>query len=125
MPKLVAAVIAAFAAALLVALAAQPSVAAATKSCHLSSSEQNGHLGTTYVLNVKVKKVGCTKAKKVIKAYHACRHEHGKAGKCSRKVSGGWKCSDKRFDKIPTQYDAHATCKKGTARIFSTYTQNT
>jgi hypothetical protein len=123
MPKLVAAAIAALAAALLVGLAAQPSIAA-SKSCHLSSSEQR-HLGTTYVLDVKVKKVGCAKAKKIVKAYHACRHEHGKAGKCSHKVSGGWKCSDKRFNKIPTQYDAHMTCKKGTARVFSTYTQNT
>ena len=99
MPKLVAAALAALAAALLVALAAQPSVAAATKSCHLTSYQQD-HLGTTYVLNVKVKQVGCAKAKKVVKAYHACRHEHGKAGKCSRKVSGGWKCSDKRFNVI-------------------------
>jgi hypothetical protein len=123
MPKLVAAAIAALAAALLLGLAAESSVAA-TKSCHLSAYQQR-HLGTTYVLNVKVKGVGCSKAKKVVKAYHACRHEHGKAGKCSRKVSGGWRCSDKRFNVIPTQYDARMTCKKGTARIFSTYTQNT
>jgi hypothetical protein len=123
MPKLVAAALAALAAALLLALAAQPSLAAA-KSCHMSNSDYR-HLGASYVLNVKVKQVGCTKAKKVVKAYHACRHKHGAAGKCTKKVSGGWKCSDKRFDKIPTQYDAHMTCKKGTARIFSTYTQNT
>jgi hypothetical protein len=122
MPKLVAAALAALAAAVLLAFAAQPSIAA-TK-CHMSNSDYR-HLGASYVLNVKVKGVGCAKAKKVVKAYHACRHEHGKAGKCARKVSGGWKCSDKRFDKIPTQYDAHMTCKKGTARIFSTYTQNT
>jgi hypothetical protein len=120
MPKLVAAAIAALVAALLLA---QPSVAA-TKSCHLSGYQQR-HLGTSYVLDVKVKGVGCTKAKKVVKAYHSCRHQHGAAGKCTKKVSGGWTCSDKRFDKIPTQYDAHATCKKGTARIFSTYTQFT
>jgi hypothetical protein len=123
MPKLVAAALAALAAALLLALAAQPSAAAST-SCHLTASQQR-HLGTTYVLNVKVKGVGCAKAKKVVKAYHACRHEHGKAGKCSKKVSGGWKCSDKRFNVISLQYDAHMTCKKGTARVFSTYTQNT
>jgi hypothetical protein len=122
MPKLVAAALAALAAALLLGLAAQPSVAAS--SCHLSSYEQR-HLGTTYVLNVKVKGVGCAKAKKVVKAYHGCRHKHGAAGKCAKKVSGGWKCTDKRFNKISIQYDAHTTCKKGTARIFSTYTQNT
>jgi hypothetical protein len=123
MPKLVAAAIAALAAALLLGLGAQSSVAA-TKSCHLSTYEQR-HLGATYVTKVKVKKVSCGKAKKVIKAYHACRHEHGKAGKCSRKVAGGWKCSDKRFDQIPIQYDANTTCKKGTARIFSKYEQFT
>jgi hypothetical protein len=122
MPKLVAAAIAALAAALLLGLGSQSAVAAT--SCHLSPYQQR-HLGTTYVLSVKVKGVGCTKAKKVVKAYHACRHEHGKAGKCSRKVSGGWKCSDKRFNVIAIQYDAKMTCKKGTARIFSTYTQNT
>jgi hypothetical protein len=124
MPKLVAAALAALAAALLVGLAAESSVAAATTSCHLSAYQQR-HLGTTYVLDVKVKKVGCAKAKKVVKAYHGCRHKHGAAGTCAKKVSGGWKCTDKRFNKIPIQYDAHTTCKKGTARIFSTYTQNT
>jgi hypothetical protein len=122
MPKFVAAAIAALAAAVLLGLGAQS--AGAASSCHLSSYEQR-HLGTNYVLNVKVKKVGCAKAKKVVKAYHACRHTHGKAGKCTKKVAGGWRCSDKRFDVIPTQYDAKATCKKGTARIFSTYTQFT
>jgi hypothetical protein len=123
MPKLVAAALAALAAALLLAVAAQSSVAA-TKSCHLTAYEIR-HLGTTYVTKVKVKKVSCAKAKKVIKAYHGCRHKHGAAGTCSKKVSGGWKCTDKRFDKIPTQYDANTTCKKGTARIFSTYEQFT
>jgi hypothetical protein len=122
MPKFVAAAIATLAAAVLLGLGAQS--AGAATSCHLSSYEQR-HLGTSYVLNVKVKKVGCAKAKKVVKAYHACRHKHGKAGKCTKKVSGGWKCSDKRFDVISTQYDAKTTCKKGTARIFSTYTQFT
>ena len=122
MPKFVAAAIAALAAAVLLGLGAQ--TAGATSSCHLSSYEQR-HLGTNYVLDVKVKKVGCAKAKKVVKAYHSCRHKHGKAGKCAKKVSGGWKCSDKRFDVIATQYDAKTTCKKGTARIFSTYTQFT
>jgi hypothetical protein len=115
-------VVAALAAGVLLVVGA-PSAAAAS-SCHLSSYEQR-HLGTSYVLNVKVKKVGCSKAKKVVKAYHSCRHQHGKAGRCAKKVSGGWKCSDKRFDAIPTQYDAKTTCKKGTARIFSTYTQFT
>jgi len=122
MPKFVAAAIAALAAAVLLGFGAQ--TAGAASSCHLSSYEQR-HLGTNYVLNVKVKKVGCAKAKKVVKAYHGCRHAHGKAGKCTKKVSGGWRCSDKRFDVIPTQYDAKTTCKKGTARIFSTYTQFT
>jgi hypothetical protein len=121
MPKLVAAAIAALAAALL--LGAHP--AAATTSCHLSAYEQQ-HLGVTYVLKVKVKKAGCAKAKKVVKAYHKCRHQAGGAkGKCTHKIAGGWKCTDKRFNQIPTQYDANATCKKGTARIWHTYTQNT
>ena len=122
MPKLVVAALAALAAALLLGLGAQS--AAAAKSCHLSAYQQR-HLGTSYVLTLKVKQVGCSKAKKVVKAFHACRHEHGKAGKCSRKVSGGWKCTESRFDKIPTQYDANVTCKKGSARIWHTYTQFT
>ena len=118
MPKFVAAL----AAAVLLGLCAQ--TAGAASSCHLSSYEQR-HLGTNYVIDVKVKKVGCSKAKKVVKAYHSCRHKHGKAGRCTKKVSGGWKCSDKRSNVISTQYDAKMTCKKGTARIFSTYTQFT
>lgn len=123
MPKLVPAALLTLAGALLLGLFAQQSVAAT--SCHLSSYEQR-HLGTSYVLNVKKKRVSCAKAKKVVKAYHKCRHRSGGAdGRCHRKVARGWKCSETRLNQIPTQYDARMTCKKGRARVWSTYTQFT
>jgi hypothetical protein len=116
------AVAAVLAAALLLSLFAQQ--ASAAKTCNISGKERK--LGATYVTALKVRKVSCATAEKVVKAYHRCRfNAGGKDGKCSRRVRGGWSCSDRRFNKIPTQYDARATCKKGSARIWHSYTQFT
>jgi len=112
----------ALAAVLMLSLFAQE--ASAAKTCNISGKERK--LGATYVTSLKVRTASCGKAEQVVKAYHRCRFDAGgKDGRCSRRVQGGWSCSDRRFNKIRTQYDARATCKKGRARIWHSYTQFT
>ena len=95
----------------------------AARSCHLSPYAQR-HLGTTYVLKVGVRGATCRGAKKLVKAYHACRHAHGGAdGRCSS-VSG-YHCGEHRYNKSPFSFDANATCKRGSyKKVTQTYTQN-
>jgi ribosomal protein S14 len=101
-------------------------VAHAAKSCSLSSAEHGGSkpstLGTTYVLSLSARHVSCGKAKGVVKAFHACRHKHGKAGHCGSVK--GYKCSENRTKGV-TQYDSTATCKKGRKKVVHQYTQRT
>jgi hypothetical protein len=98
----------------------------AAKNCSLSARQQGGSkpstLGTTYVLSISAKHVSCGKAKKLAKAFHSCRHKHGKAGHCSS--VNGYSCSESRVSS-PTQYDSTATCKKGRKKVVQKYTQNT
>jgi hypothetical protein len=99
-----------------------PEVHAAT-SCHLSAYAQR-HLGTTYVLKVGVRGASCRGAKKLVKAYHACRHDHGGADGHCGSVSG-YHCSESRFNKSHFSFDAKATCKRGSyKKVTQTYTQN-
>ncbi|HEY1273451.1 MAG TPA: hypothetical protein VGF25_01000 [Thermoleophilaceae bacterium] len=118
-------VLAALGAAVMIAPAAAPAsgpVAVAAKRCQLSLNQQR-HLGTTYVLNLSVSGTSCRSGRKVVKAYHGCRHSHGGAdGHCSH-VSG-WRCGESRFNKSRFSYDAKATCTKGGRRVKHTYTQN-
>ena len=121
----------ALAAAMAIAVVAGASASAAVqpakgggKSCHLSAS-QGRHLGTSYVTSLKVKHTGCSSGKKVVKAFHVCRHKNGgPAGHCNHAVRG-YHCSEKRYDKLPhVQYDGTVTCKHGRKLVKSTYTQN-
>jgi hypothetical protein len=108
--------------------AASPVARAASFSpCDISGKQQN--LGASYVTSLKVQGVGCSKAERVITAYHQCRHASGgPAGNCSKTVLG-FKCKDGKRTGVPNvQYDATAKCHKAsdpTKRIKSAYTQNT
>ncbi len=96
----------------------------AAKNCSLSSAERGGNkpstLGTTYVTSLSAKNVSCRRAKKLVKAFHACRP--GKAGRCPsvRRYS----CSEKRTSS-PSQYYSTATCTKGSKKVTHKYTQFT
>jgi hypothetical protein len=95
--------------------------------CDISGKQQD--LGASYVTSLKVQGVGCTKAEKVIKAYHQCRHQTGgPAGTCGQTLSG-FKCHDGKRQSVPNvQYSATAKCHKvsnSAKRIKSSYTQNT
>jgi hypothetical protein len=108
--------------------AASPTAHAAGFSpCDINGKQQQ--LGASYVTSLKVQGVTCTKAEKVIKAYHRCRHSNGgPAGNCTTPVLG-FNCKDGRRTGVPNvQYDATAKCRKASnpaKRIKSSYTQNT
>ena len=95
---------------------AQPPVATASKSCSVGDERS---YGTTYVLSISASNTSCRNAKKLIRAYHACRP--GKAGRCPSVA--GYRCSERRFNKSPQSYDSDVTCKRGSKRVRHTYTQ--
>jgi hypothetical protein len=100
------------------ASAADPG-ATASKSCRVGNTRS---YGTTYVLSLSVSHTSCGAGRSVVRAFHACRP--GKAGYCHRRVLG-YSCSERRFDKIRTQYSARVTCRSGSRVVKHTYQQFT
>jgi hypothetical protein len=83
------------------------------------------HLGTTYVTSLKATQVSCAKAKRVVKAFNACRKAHGGAdGRCTSSVRG-FRCTERRGAAIPTQYSSRVTCRSAARRVQFAYTQFT
>lgn len=106
---------------LLVLLAVPTASSAAT--CGLRGQERR--LGPTYTTSLSVTKVSCTAGKRFVRAYYRCRVANGgRDGRCRRRVSG-YSCTERRSNRIRTQYDARVTCKSGSRRIVHTYTQFT
>jgi len=96
--------------------------AVAAKSCSLSGKTRS--LGPTYTTALSVKRVSCSKGESLVRSYYDCRRDNGgKKGRCSG-VSG-YSCSERRYDVIPTQFSATATCKKGKKKVVHKYTQFT
>ena len=93
---------------------------ASTRTCNIHGKERK--LGATYVTSLKAAGVSCASAETFVKAFHKCRHRHGRAGRCAH--LSGYTCTEKR-EAIPTQYDSRATCTRGSRRIVQVYTQNT
>jgi hypothetical protein len=96
-------------------------------ACDISGKQRQ--LGASYVTSLKVQGVGCTKAERVIKTYHQCRHANGgPAGSCNSSVLG-FRCKDGKHTGVPNvQYNATAKCRKASnpsKRVKSRYTQNT
>lgn len=108
------AILAACAALAPAALADAP--ATASKSCSVGNSRS---YGTTYVLKISASGTSCRSARKVIRAFHACRP--GKSGRCGR--AAGYRCSESRFNKSSQSYDSRVTCKRGGNTVKHTYTQ--
>jgi hypothetical protein len=96
-----------------------PATGAQAKGCDVGNQRS---YGTTYVLSIRVSGTSCRAGKRVVRAFHACRP--GKSGKCRRRVLG-YRCSERRFDKIRTQYSSRVSCRKGGKRVKHTYTQFT
>ena len=96
----------------------------ASRACSIRG--QQDELGTTYVYELRVKGTSCTNGKRLVRAYHACRRRHGgRDGRCSGVLR--YRCSERRLNVIPSQYDARARCKRsgGAREVFHRYTQNT
>jgi hypothetical protein len=90
--------------------------AASAKSCRIGDERS---YGTTYVLSITASNTSCRAARRVIRAFHACRP--GKSGRCSG--VRGYSCSENRFNKGPGSYDSRVTCRKGGKTVKHTYTQ--
>ena len=102
---------------------AQAGGGTAKSDCSLSASEQR-HLGASYVYTLKVKNLSCDKGKRLVKKYHACRHDNGGAnGKCNSVK--GYSCNEKVLDSSPQQFNAKATCTKGSKKFKQTFAENT
>jgi hypothetical protein len=96
--------------------------AVASKSCSLAGKTRS--LGPTYTTSLSVKNVKCSKGRSLVTAYYHCRLDNGgKRARCGG-VSG-YSCSERRYDSIPTQFSATATCKKGKKKVVHKYTQFT
>lgn len=109
--------------ALLAALVSAAPAQGALKRCNIAGKERK--LGATYVTSLKVSGISCRAAEDVVKAFHRCRRANGGAdGRCTRRVSG-FRCTETRFNKISTQYDAKVSCRRTGKRIDFTYTQFT
>ena len=98
--------------------------AVSARKCSLTAKQQR-NLGATYVLTLRVAGTTCYNGRKVVKAFHRCRFANGgRDGRCRTRVYG-YRCEERRFNKISSQYDARARCKKYGREIFHIYTQNT
>jgi hypothetical protein len=96
--------------------------AVAAKSCSLAGKTRS--LGPTYVTSLSVKRVSCSKGESLVRSYYNCRLDNG--GRKSRCGGvSGYSCSERRYDAIPTQFSATATCKKGKKKVVHKYTQFT
>jgi hypothetical protein len=80
-------------------------------------------LGSTYVTSLSARGTSCSKARRVVSAFHKCRKKHGAKGRCGR--AAGYRCNEGTRRGISTQYSAKVTCKRGGKRVRHSYTQNT
>jgi hypothetical protein len=105
------------------------------KKCILTRTEDMS-FGPAYILipgvpitennsGFLVRGVLCSKGKKVIRAFHACRYKNGKKGRCTTKVLG-YKCTEKRpaSGNNGTEFNATVTCTSGSKKIVHAYQQN-
>ena len=101
---------------------------AGTRAPALSNCDINGRqqsLGASYVTTIEVAGVDCSEAEKLIVAYHHCRERNGGAGGTCKTAVQGYTCTEGPRQEVPgVQFNAIADCRKGSAEIKSSYTQN-
>jgi hypothetical protein len=96
--------------------------AQAAKACHVNQASHK--YGTTYLFSLHVSHTSCSGGVSVVKSYNACRHKHGKAGRCTHRTLG-YACAESRYAVIGTEFDANATCRKGRRVVKFHYEQFT
>jgi hypothetical protein len=112
------------AAAMALTMGLQSANAASYRTCKLSERDRDpAGQKPTYNLTLKRKVTSCATARKVMYAFHKCRSKTGYT--CTKKLLSRWRCSGRRQSSIPTQFNASFTCKWGTRRVQSSYTQFT
>ena len=89
--------------------------ASAARTCSVGDSQS---YGTTYVIWIKARNVGCRRARKLVRQFHACRP--GPKGHC-RHVKG-YKCSENRTYGRGS-FDSVVRCKNGGKVVRHQYTQ--
>ena len=98
-----------------------------TSTTALGTCNINGqqNLGASYVTSIQVSGVSCAQAEKAVVAYHHCRLANGGAGGTCNSPVQGFTCTEGARQSVPgVQYNAMVECRKGTAEIKSSYTQN-
>jgi hypothetical protein len=97
---------------------------AATRSCNVQRDSDK--YGPSYITSLKVTNTSCATGKKVVRAFHRCRHSHGGVkGRCPKSTSIlGYHCTETRSS-IATQLTGKVTCRRGTRRVVHTYTEFT
>jgi hypothetical protein len=106
-------------------LAAVPAASATTTHAARACSAPD-YPGNGYFASLHVRHTSCGKGRKVAKAHYRCRRKHGVRGHCHHAVLH-FHCKENRpaSARIPTQYSARVTCKRGSRRVVLVYQQNT
>ena len=89
--------------------------ATASKMCSVGDSRS---YGTTYVLWIRARSMSCRKAKKKVRAFHACRD--GARGRCPN--LGRYNCSENREFGRGSFYST-VKCKRGNNVVKHRYNQ--
>jgi hypothetical protein len=89
----------------------------ATSSASCSVGDSRSY-GTTYVLSINKRNVSCRKARKKVRAFHACRD--GARGRCPN--LGRWNCSENR-DFGAGSFYSNVKCKRGAKVVKHRYNQ--
>ena len=89
--------------------------ATASRSCSVGDSRS---YGTTYVLKITTRNVGCRRARRLVRAFHKCRP--GARGRCPR--VDGYRCSENR-DFGAGSFYSNVTCKRGGKVVKHRYNQ--
>ncbi|HEX2084773.1 MAG TPA: hypothetical protein VHF89_03750 [Solirubrobacteraceae bacterium] len=92
---------------------------AAAKSCRSANYPGDG-----YFTSLSVRGTSCSAGRTVQRNHYRCRVRNGgKDGRCNRRVDG-YRCSERRGESTPAEYNARVSCRKGSRRISFTYQQN-
>ena len=89
--------------------------ATASRACSVGNSRD---YGTTYVLWIRARNVGCRRARRLVREFHACRP--GATGRCPR-VSG-YRCTEDR-DYGRGSFYSTVRCKRGGKVVRHRYNQ--
>ncbi len=97
--------------------------AQSARGCGLSTSQQR-RFGPTYVIRLRARGTSCRRAKRLVRAYHRCRYRRGGRRGRGRSVRG-YRCRERRFGVISTQFNSRVSCRRGGRRVSHLYQQNT